>query len=300
MKMGTIASPHRYDELRHRARRYPRLLAPFRRHEATTIIRPSLVWSHAGELMLSGWPSRDPIRDGPRPVESPPAEGANHHEDGLEFQAQPRLAQSSSNVARCACSSLASVVSARPLLAHNWLGSLNVGFSILDVETERFFGTSIERLRNRHLTSDDFRIAASQVLKHVLSRDDSCNCVIALPPSGLLGDYWKVINDTRDAIIVVLRDTPENILSRITFYDIDSRPVQKDLTDREKGLYVREIRRDMAYFGRSFRKAHVSVDITGSNPDEASRKVRDALTPPPLKDESEALERGSARTHIPA
>jgi shikimate kinase len=185
-------------------------------------------------------------------------------------------------------------------LAHNWLGSLNVGFSILDVETERFFGTSIERLRNRHLTSHDFRIAASQVLKHVLSRDDSCNCVIALPPSGLLGDYWKVINDTRDAIIVVLRDTPENILSRITFYDIDSRPVQKDLTDREKGLYVREIRRDMAYFGRSFRKAHVSVDITGSNPDEASRKVRDALTPPPLKDESEALERGSARTHIPA
>jgi len=172
-------------------------------------------------------------------------------------------------------------------------------FFDLDVETERFFGTSIERLRNRHLTSHDFRIAASQVLKHVLSRDDSCNCVIALPPSGLLGGYWKVINDTRDAIIVVLRDTPENILNRITFYDIDSHPVQKNLTDREKSLYVREIKQDIAYFSRSFLRAHVSVDITGSSPDEASRKVRDALTTARLKDQSEASERGSARMHVP-
>jgi shikimate kinase len=120
-----------------------------------------------------------------------------------------------------------------------------------------------------------------------------------LPPSGLLGGYWKVINDTRDAIIVVLRDTPENILNRITFYDIDSRPVQKNLTDREKSLYIREIKRDIAYFSRSFRRAHVSVDITGSSPDEASRKVRDALTPAPLKDQSQALERGFARMHVP-
>jgi len=55
-----------------------------------------------------------------------------------------------------------------------------------------------------------------------------------LPPSGLLGGYWKVVNETRGAVIVVLRDAPENILERITFYDIDSRPVQKNLTDREK------------------------------------------------------------------
>ena len=90
------------------------------------------------------------------------------------------------------------------------------------------------RLRSRHLTSHDFRSAASQAFRQLLSREDSCNCVIALPPSGLLGGYWKVVNETRGAVIVVLRDAPENILERITFYDIDSRPVQKNLTDREK------------------------------------------------------------------
>jgi shikimate kinase len=156
---------------------------------------------------------------------------------------------------------------------------------------------SIERLQNHHLTPRDFRFAASQVLKQVLSREDSCNCVIALPPSGLLGDYWKVVSETRNATIVVLRDTPENILKRITFYDVDSRPVQKNLTDREKRLYLREIKRDIAYFNRSFRRAHVSVDITGCGPDDASRKVKDALTPTPSRDQREALEQRSARIH---
>ncbi len=176
-------------------------------------------------------------------------------------------------------------------------GLLDYRFFDLDVEIERFFETSIERLLSRHLTSQDFRRAASQALQHVLSREDSYNCVIALPPSGLLGGYWTVVSETRNAAIVVLRDAPENIFKRITFYDIDSRPVQKNLTDREKDLYLREIKRDITYFSRSFRRAHVSVDITGCSPDEASRKIKDALTPAPFKDESEASERCSAGIH---
>jgi shikimate kinase len=174
-------------------------------------------------------------------------------------------------------------------------GLLECRFFDLDIETERFFDTSIERLQNRYLTSHDFRLAASQALKYVLSREDSSDCVIALPPSGLLGGYWKVVNGTRDVTIVVLRDTPENILGRITFYDIDSRPLHKRLTDRERDFYLREIVRDIAYFNRSYRRAHVSVDIAGCGPNEASRKVRDSLTPAPSEDQREASERRSAR-----
>jgi shikimate kinase len=110
-----------------------------------------------------------------------------------------------------------------------------------------------------------------------------------------VGGYWKVVKETRDATIVVLRDTAENILKRITFYDIDSRPVHKNLTDREKGLHLRELRRDIAYFSRSFRRAHVSVDISGCSSDEAAHKIRDALMPAPMKGESEAPEQRSAR-----
>ena len=150
-------------------------------------------------------------------------------------------------------------------------------FFDLDFEIERFFGSSIERIQNRYLTSHSFRLAASQVLQHALSREDARSCVIALPPSGLMGAYWKVVSKAQDATIVVLKDTPENTLERIRFYDIDSRPIERNLSDREKSLYLREIRKDIAYFSRSFQKAHLCVDVAGSDPDEAARKVSDAL-----------------------
>jgi len=154
---------------------------------------------------------------------------------------------------------------------------LECRFFDLDVEIEHFFGTPIERLQDRYLTPHSFRLAASQALRQVLSREDSDNCVIALPPSGLMSGYWKVVNSTPDATIVVLTDAPENILKRITFYDTDSRPIQRTLTDREKSHYLREIRSDITYFGRSFKRAHVSVDITNCSSSEASSKVKDTL-----------------------
>jgi shikimate kinase len=154
---------------------------------------------------------------------------------------------------------------------------LEYRFFDVDVEIEHFFGTSIERLQNRYLTSHSFRLAASQALRHVLSREDSDNCVIALPPSGLMSGYWNVVKSTPDAIIVVLTDAPENILKRITFYDIDSRPIQRSLTGREKSRYLRQIRGDITYFSHSFKRAHVSIDTANDSPSEVSRKVKDTL-----------------------
>ncbi len=177
---------------------------------------------------------------------------------------------------------------------------LEFQFFDLDIETERYFGTSIERLRNRYLAAHDFRIATSQALKHVLSREDSYNCVIALPPSGLMGAVWKVISGTRDATTIVLHDTPENILRRITFYDIESRPLQKKLTDHEKGLYLREIKRDIAYFKRSYRRADASVDVSGCGVNDASRRIRNALKPAPSKARNEASQQRPAKMHARA
>jgi len=163
-----------------------------------------------------------------------------------------------------------------------------IRFFDLDVETERLYGMSIERLRNQHLTPHDFRLAVSQALQYVLSREDSCHCVIALPPSGLLGALWKVVSKTRDATTVVLSDTPENILRRITFYDVESRPLQKKLTDHEKGLYLREIKRDIAYYNRSFRRANVTVDIASCGLEQASCKVWEELKSMPSNDRGNA------------
>ena len=151
-------------------------------------------------------------------------------------------------------------------------------FFDLDREIERFFGIPIERLRKRWLTPYSFRKEASKALKDVLSREDGQNFVIALPPSGLMDAYWRVVK-TAKAAVVVLQDKPENILKRITFYDIDSWQIQRHLTEQEKRLYLREIKGDITYYGRTYKRATATVDIAGLGPDDAAHKVRDVLIP---------------------
>jgi len=155
---------------------------------------------------------------------------------------------------------------------------LGYQFFDLDVEIERFFGTSMERLRSRYPTQYSFRAEASRVLSHLLSREGRVNSVIAMPPSGLMDNYWKVIRKTAEAIIVLLQDAPDNILDRITFYDTDSRPIQKSLTAAERRFYLQEIKRDIAYYRRTYKRAHIVVDISGCSPDQASLRIRDLLT----------------------
>ncbi|MGH8479122.1 MAG: shikimate kinase [Gammaproteobacteria bacterium] len=153
---------------------------------------------------------------------------------------------------------------------------LDYSFVDLDAEIESYFATSIERLRSRYLTPYSFRKEASKALQHVLSREGGRDCVIVLPPSGLMDGYWRVVKRS-EGTIVVIRDEPENIVKRIVFYDIDSRPIHKILTEKERGLYVREIRKDITYFGRTYRRAHITVDIAGLAPDDAARKVAEAV-----------------------
>jgi hypothetical protein len=73
-----------------------------------------------------------------------------------------------------------------------------------------------------------------------------------------------------EGIIAVLTDMPENILDRITFYDIDSSPI-------EKRLYLREIKKDISYFRKSCDRAYLRIDISGLSAAEAVEKIRRSL-----------------------
>jgi len=153
---------------------------------------------------------------------------------------------------------------------------LDIKFFDLDIEIESFFQTSIERLRNRFLTGHSFRNEAARALVHLLNRPEGGDCVIALPPSGLMGGYLRAIKEA-NGTTVVLNDKPENILDRIRFYDIDSRPIEKHLTPKEKKLYLREIKKDITYFRASYQRANLQVDISGLDEDQAARKVKETV-----------------------
>jgi shikimate kinase len=154
---------------------------------------------------------------------------------------------------------------------------LGCPFFDLDHEIESFFSMPIEQFQNKFLTMYSFRQEAAKALKNLLKQEESENCVIALPPSGLMDNYWRVVKNAK-GIIVLLTDEAENILERITFYDKDSQPIEKHLTEREKPLYLKEIKKDISYFKRSDKRADLSVNISGLNPEQAAKKVQEILS----------------------
>ena len=149
---------------------------------------------------------------------------------------------------------------------------LGYSFFDLDTEIEHAFGASIERLKAELLTASAFRQKSAQVLKHLVRQQDKPHWVVALPPSGLMDHYARVLKQGA-CVTIALYDRPENILARITFYDRDSHPIHKELTEAEQAYYLREITADMTYFGPWHRKAHWQVDITGLGIEGSAAKI---------------------------
>ncbi len=153
---------------------------------------------------------------------------------------------------------------------------LGCPFFDLDDEIESFFSMPIEHLQDKFLTMYSFRQEASKALKHLLTREESGEAVIALPPSGLLDNYWRVVK-TAKGTTVVLTDDAANILERIRFYDKDSNFIEKHVTEEEKPLYLKEIKKDITFFNRTYKRADISVHISGLGAEQAAKKVKEML-----------------------
>jgi shikimate kinase len=143
-------------------------------------------------------------------------------------------------------------------------------FFDLDEEVERYFGLSIERLQARFLTGYSYRKECAVVLEHIATANS--DCVIALPPSGLRDAFLRVLRRV-PGVTVAVHDTPENILDRITFYDIDSRRTDKHLTAEERILYLKDIAADISYFKRSYERADLHVTIAGLDPEASAAAI---------------------------
>jgi len=151
---------------------------------------------------------------------------------------------------------------------------LGCAFFDLGKEIESHFGASIERLQARFLTDYSYRKECSVVLKRIVN--DHPDSVIALVPSGLRDAYLRVVRKV-PCVTVAIEDKPENILERITFYDIDSKLIEKHLTEEEKRLYLREIKKDITYFKKSYQRADLHADIAGLDAQAGAELIEDLV-----------------------
>lgn len=151
-------------------------------------------------------------------------------------------------------------------------------FIDFDEEIERYFLMPISKIKARFFSERSFRTEACKILKQITELNG--DRVVALPPSGLMDSYWRILKKS-DSIIIVLKDRPEDILDRITFFDDDSMPIHKELTPKERVHYLKDIKKDMTYFGKSYSRAHHTVDIAGLGIEGSVGKIINCLQEKP-------------------
>ena len=95
-------------------------------------------------------------------------------------------------------------------------------FFDIDEEIEKYYKKPIERIQDECLTMNRFREKVSVVLDFTLSIND--NSIISGTPSGLKYSNLNILKKhakNREIVSIHLKDKPENILNRLTFYDKD-------------------------------------------------------------------------------
>jgi len=145
-------------------------------------------------------------------------------------------------------------------------------FFNLDDEIEVFFGRSIDQIQNQYFYGYTYREQGAKVLRKIIDTNKNDNIVVALTPKGLHDWYYRLIKKS-GAIVFELKDTPKNILDRIVFYDEDSNLIEKDLSEDDKLYYLSEIKKDISYYRKFYKRAHYHVDITGLDVEGSAMKL---------------------------
>ncbi len=151
-------------------------------------------------------------------------------------------------------------------------------FFDLDEEVEKHYQKSIERIQDECFTMNGFRKKASMVLDNILANlDDS---VIAGTPAGLKYSYLQVYKKhktKKDLFSIHIRDSYENVLNRLSFYDKDSKQIIEVLDETKRKRYLKEIRSDYNYFRDSYKRADLQIDIENIHLDNIPNLIINGL-----------------------
>jgi shikimate kinase len=155
-----------------------------------------------------------------------------------------------------------------------------MGFAFFDIdkEVEKYYQKTIEMIQDECFGMNGFRKKASVVFDNVLASMD--DLVIAGTPSGLKYSYLQVYKKhkiKKDIFSIHIRDSHENVLNRLSFYDKDSKPITEVLDEKKRKRYLKEIKSDYSYFRDSFKRADLQIDIENIHLDNIANVIINEL-----------------------
>ena len=110
------------------------------------------------------------------------------------------------------------------------------------------------------------------ILKDVVNKYKN-NVVIAVSAI-FYEEFFEDVIDQSNVLAIELRDLPENILERLVYADENDEihPLVTE-TKAEKNYYLKDIKEDIKYYKRVYKKIENKFDMQGEKPEEVTKRL---------------------------
>ncbi len=149
---------------------------------------------------------------------------------------------------------------------------LDYKFYDLDEEVKTRLNVTISQFIKSNIRSERDRIRG-KIISSILDKDE--NMVFAITPM-YYTRYFKSKIYTPDVLNIELRDTPENIFSRIIFTDENDVPYKDDeYVQKHRKEYLSEIKKDITFYKNVYKKLErvYVFDMNGDPPDKVVERI---------------------------
>ncbi len=150
---------------------------------------------------------------------------------------------------------------------------LGCSFYDLDEEVKTRLNTTIGKFVSSNFRYERDKIR-SGIINGILKRDE--DMVFSITPMCYTRFFKKQLSSS-EIILIELRDTPENIFSRIIFTDENDVPYKDDkYVQKHKDHYMHEIKEDLKYFREVYRKIGAAIfRMNGDTPERVVERIID-------------------------
>lgn len=146
---------------------------------------------------------------------------------------------------------------------------LNYDFDDIDDEIKKQY-KAIDIFKEKYHNDYERHMQRGNILKDVVNKYKD-NVVIAVSPI-FYEEFFEDVIDQSNVFAIELQDLPENILERLVYADENDEvhPLVTK-TKTEKNYYLKDIKEDIKYYKRVYKKIENKFDMQGENQKKLQR-----------------------------
>ena len=148
---------------------------------------------------------------------------------------------------------------------------LNYEFDDLDDEIKKRYG-KIDKFQEKYPDDYDRHRKRGEILADIVGKYKD-NVVIAVSPIYYKKFFIDLLKQS-NILAIEIQDNPEKILERLVYADEEDRVFPLEIkTKVEKNHYLKEIKEDIKYYEKEYKKIELKFNLQGEKPQEATKRL---------------------------